>query len=69
VDQGCYFERDHLGLGSRRGCAAGVCDVLRKMCDRNIEIVDLKKKIYQRASLVSTCGQCCYTCYNMQEHS
>jgi len=54
VDQGCYFERAHLGLGSRRGCATEACNVLRSMCDKNIAGVDLKGKIYQRASLVLT---------------
>ena len=57
MDQGCYFESAHLGLGSRRGCATGACDVMRSMCDRNVEGVDLKGKIYQRASLVLTCDQ------------
>ena len=58
MDQGYYFERAHLGLGSRLGCAMGACDVL-SMCDRNIigEGVDLKGKIYQRASLELTCDQ------------
>jgi len=35
----------------------GACDVLRNICDRNIEGVDMKAKIYQRASLVSNSGQ------------
>jgi len=58
VDQGCYFERAHLGLGSRRGCTTGACDVLRNMRDRSIEGVNLKGKIYQHALMVSTCCQC-----------
>jgi len=33
VDQGCCFERAHLGLGNRRGCTTGACNALR-----NIEI-------------------------------
>jgi len=57
MGQGCYFERAHLGLDSRLGCATEACNVLRSMFDKNIAGVDLKGKSYQRASLVLTCDQ------------
>ena len=48
-------------------CTSSYGDV--KATSIHIESVDLKGKIYQRASLVLTCDQSEYTCYRKQEHS
>jgi len=55
VDQGRYFERVHLKLDSRRGCATRACDMLHRICDIGVESVGLEGRIYRRATSVLSC--------------